>query len=196
MRRSLVAVVLFWLAPCVSAAAADPPGLPEPDYAAIEAAARRVTAGEEYVEDLPARWAECNETARPYGESQALKQQIQLRQIRMVCLQMMLLKLGDLYYHPEAFGPEGLTRRVQRLRIRLYAFLKDMYTGRADCAEVGCGPAETSLLPRDAYLKLLIPLVERMAVRTEHIADIRSWRKAWAAAGTIPSPEVPFRDSP
>lgn len=195
MRRSVIAAVLFWLAPCVPGAAADPPRLAEPDYAAIEAAAKHVAAGEEYVESLPARWAECNETARPYGQSATLKHQIQFRQIRMVCLQMMLLKLGDLYYHPEAFGPEGLTRRFRRLRIQLYAFLEDMYTGRADCFQVGCGPAETSLLPRDAYLKLLIPLLESMAVRTEHIADVRSWRKAWAAAGPIPSPEVAFRES-
>jgi hypothetical protein len=194
MRVSLL--LLLVLALTGFPAAADLPALPEPDYAAIEAAAKRVTSGEEYAESLPARWAECNETARPYGESQALKHQIEFRQIRIVCLQMMLLKLGDLYYHPAGFGPEGLTHRFKQFRIRLYAFLKDMYTARADCAATGCGPAETSLLPRDAYLRLLIPLVERMALTEGRIAEYGSWRRAWKRAGAIPLPAIEFRESP
>jgi hypothetical protein len=68
-------------------------------------------------ESLPARWAERNETARPYGESTTLKHQIEFRRIRIVCLPTILLKLGDIYYHHDAFEPVGLTSRFKQLRI-------------------------------------------------------------------------------
>ncbi len=194
-----ITVGVIWLALCQPTWANDPAeGLPrpgaaalqEPDYDSVAREAGEITPGAEYLESLPKRRADCTEASSPYSHSPITARMVEGMTIRLVCLEAMLHRLGNLYYGSEAFGPSGTEGQFDKLHTEVYEFLQDMYNGTPDCfasIEIArfCGFVNLNLSPRADYLDYLADLVEMMSLGTGRIRDVPAWRAAWAEAGTL-----------
>lgn len=195
----LVTAGLVWLALCQPASANDPPeelprrraaNLQEPDYDGIAHMAGRVVPGEEYIEVLPKRRADCTEASSPYSHNPTTARMVEGMTIRLVCLEAMLTTLGEIHYSSKTLAREEVQHRFDQLNSEMYGFLWDAYNGTPDCFRSihiarFCGFMNYELSPRADYLDYLTDLVELMALGTGRVRDVAAWRKAWAEAGRL-----------
>ncbi len=89
--------------------------------------AQRVEPGRSYVVDLPARRQECKDAATPYLEAGLTQYMAWGGLISNECHYAMLLKMAELYYKADAFGPGGMPALLKRLRHDVGALYNGIY---------------------------------------------------------------------
>lgn len=151
--------------------------LPDPDLAAIARLAQRVGPEKSYPSSLPTRRRECIEAATPYLTSGAPDRMIWGERMLIECYAAMLIKLADIYYDPQTFGPGGMRALLQRLRQHLEQLYTGIYQGRVRCV-VECGPMDAVAVLR-AQRKVLEGAARTMADANVPDRDYDGWHDAW-----------------
>lgn len=171
------------------------PVLPEADYDAIAAAAQKTEVGREYVTVVVDRLRECTDVASPYVSSPITTHLVESKRIRMVCLNAIMSKLGELYFEPGTFGEGGIGARIDELKTPLYAIYEGARNGNRGCLGRHCGTASAALFPRDDYVDFLLDLTEYvigLSAEPEQLPD--DWHVRWAEAAEFKMP--PPKDAP
>ena len=196
MRMFRLMAILPYLCLAMSAGGHEaPPEMPDPDFDAIAAAAQRLDPGKEYVSVVTERLRECTDTATPYAGSPITTDMIDSKVIRMVCLNAIMAKLGEIYFEPDSFGEGGIGARINEVKTPLYSIYHGARNGNRGCLGRSCGTMNDSLFPRDDYVAFLLDLTEYMigfAAEPEQLLD--DWHVRWAEAAKFKMP--PPKDAP
>lgn len=154
--------------------------LPEPDFDAIARMAQRVESGKSYVATLPKRRKECQVAAVPYFDSGVTSTMAQGGFIVRQCYAAMLVKMAELYYRPDAFGPGGMPALLDKLQGDIGRLYYGMYQGRNECLEE-CGSMATLSEIADSTVEIE-RAVRIMALLHVPNAESKEWSEAWDRA--------------
>jgi hypothetical protein len=169
--------------------------MPDPDFDAVVAAARRIEPGREYVSVVIERLRECTDTATPYAASPITTDMIDSKVIKVVCLNAIMENLAEIYFEPDSFGEGGIRARIDELKKPLHAIYHGVHNGHWGCDGRYCGTHADSLFPRDDYVAFLLDLTAYMidfAAQPGQLAD--DWRIRWAEAARFKT--LPPKDAP
>lgn len=170
-------IVLCVLALAASSAHAGGEKLPDPDLDAVRRLAQRVGSDTSYANSLPVRRRECGEVAAPYLASGLPDRMAWGERILIECHAAMVIKLADVYYRAEAFGPGGMHALVKRLRHDLELLYTGIYQGRIRCVRE-CGPMDT-VAALTAQRKVLEHAAWSMGRTNVEDRDFDRWHDAW-----------------
>lgn len=157
--------------------------LPPPDRAAISAMAQREEPGIPYVAGMPARHVECGAAARPYFNSRGTLYPAQGGYILVECHIAMLVKMAELHYRADAFGPDGMPALMDRLLDDLGRLYQGIYDGPIDCLH-DCGSIVIHFALGDKGVEFE-RAVETMALLHVPASEQEQWLKAWNRAGWV-----------
>lgn len=154
--------------------------LPEPDFAAIARMAQRVEAGKSYVASLPARRRECKIAAMSYFDSGVTSTMARGGLIVRHCYAAMLIKMAELYYAPDAFGPGGMPALLDALQRNIGKLYSGMYQGRIDCLEE-CGTMAVLSEIADSTAEIEHAARAMALLHVPH-PESNQWSEAWDRA--------------
>jgi hypothetical protein len=182
MKAAIVLLLgaLPWLCPAAFAGDHLPP---PPDRAAIADLAQRVERGIPYVAGMPARHAECGAVAQPYLDSPGTGPSVAGGHILIACHMAMLVKMAELHYRADAFGPDGMPALLDRLVDDLGRLYLDIYDQPIDCLR-NCGSILYQFAAADTGVEFELA-VETMALLHVAAPEQERWLKSWNRAGWL-----------
>lgn len=156
---------------------------PPPDRAAIAAIAQREEPGILYVTGMPDRHVECDEVAQPYLDAPGTGAAFAGGTILMQCHGAMLVKLAELHYRPDAFGPGGMPVLADRLLDELGQLYRGIHDGPIDCLR-NCGSILYLIWSAHQGAEFE-RAVEAMALLQVPEPEQEQWLKSWNRAGWV-----------
>jgi hypothetical protein len=155
--------------------------LPPPDYAAIRAAAQATEPGKDYVDLLPERLTACDELARSYNMSGTTSAMIESKYIMEECLKGMIVKVAELHFDPDAYGPCGIEAFLDKFAEAFYIDYGAAMMVEAECGEEPPCGSMYAVLPHDPYIKFLSDTVEMLVLKIKGnivTPETQRWRDA------------------
>lgn len=113
----------------------------------------------------------------PYFDSGVTSAMAQGSMIVRQCYAAMLIKMAELYYAPDAFGPGGMPALLDALQHNIGKLYYGMYERRTVCVEE-CGTTMTLSEIVDSTTEIL-HAVESMALLQIPWFEHDEWLKAW-----------------
>lgn len=179
-RMAQVAAICTMISLCVLPAGAGNNDLPEPDYEAVRERARRIDRDTPYVMSLPKRKRECLEIADRYFDAGTTAEMAEGAFIMKECYSAMILRMAELYYQSDAFGPGGMPTLLDDLRKNLSRLYHGIYQGQFKCGN-NCGSMGYLLGVSDAMGEIE-RAVRVMAAQQMFDDKFAGWMSEWGMA--------------
>lgn len=159
---------------------ADNDELPQPDYEAVRERARRIDRDTPYVMSLPKRKKECLEIADSCYDAGRTAEMAEGAFIMKKCYMAMILKMAELYYRADAFGPGGMPALLDQLVRDLSFFHHGVYQGQVKCGNA-CGSLGYLLGVTDGMAE--IERAVRVMAEQQMFPDkFAGWMSEWGMA--------------